>query len=82
VSLSRLSLGGVVCTPFSDVCVRFAGLLKGIGKGLVGAVAAPVVGTLGAFSRVTEGVDATVRPYSQIYYILYLIYRGNCGELG
>jgi hypothetical protein len=47
-----------------DVLHRFAGLLKGIGKGLVGAVAAPVVGTLGAFSRVTEGVDATVRIYT------------------
>lgn len=62
------------------MCVRFAGLLKGIGKGLVGAVAAPVVGTLGAFSRVTEGVDATVRPYSQEYSwmtcidIVYIVY--------
>ena len=40
------------------------GFLKGVGKGLVGVVAAPVVGTLGAFSRVTEGVDATVRGHS------------------
>jgi hypothetical protein len=37
-----------------------AGFLKGVGKGALGLMAAPVVGTLGAFSRVTEGVDATV----------------------
>lgn len=37
------------------------GFLKGVGRGLVGAVAAPVVGALGAVSRVTESVDASTR---------------------
>jgi len=42
-----------------------AGFIKGMGHGLVGAVAAPVVGTLGAVSRVTEGVDASTSYYQQ-----------------
>ena len=42
---------------------RLAGFLRGVGKGFAGVVAAPVVAGLGAFSRVTEGVDATVRTY-------------------
>ena len=32
----------------------FAGFLKGMGKGVVGALAAPLIGTLGGISRVTD----------------------------
>ena len=41
-----------------------SGFLKGVGQGLMGAVAAPVVGTLGAISKVTEGVDASTTSLS------------------
>jgi hypothetical protein len=32
----------------------FTGFLKGMGKGVVGALAAPLIGTLGGISRVTD----------------------------
>ncbi len=38
-----------------------AGFLGGVAKGIVGVVAAPVAGALGAVSRVTSGVDAQTR---------------------
>ncbi len=38
----------------------FTGFLKGVGKGFVGALAAPVVATLGGISRVTDTVRACV----------------------
>lgn len=58
----RAGLSGLIDRPKEGAREDgFGGLIAGVAKGIVGAVAAPVAGALGAVSRVTEGVDASTR---------------------
>ena len=45
---------GLVAKPIQGAEKGFGGFIEGVGKGLLGAVAAPVTGTLVAFSKVKE----------------------------
>ncbi|CAM9781663.1 unnamed protein product, partial [Choristocarpus tenellus] len=58
----KAGLSGLVDRPMEGAKEDgVGGFITGVAVGLVGAVAAPVAGALGAVSRVTEGVDAFTR---------------------
>ncbi len=58
---------GLVDRPMEAAAEEgMAGFLGGIAKGIVGVVAAPVAGALGAVSRVTSGIDAQTRFHGDV----------------
>jgi len=55
-------LAGLVVRPLQGAAASgLPGFLVGLGRGAVGALAAPVAGVLGAVSAVSESVDANLR---------------------
>lgn len=60
-------LSGLVSRPYKGAKKDgVQGFFSGFGKGLVGAVAAPVVGALGAVSLVSESVESSTRYFDEV----------------